>query len=278
MPQLLHDLPPFENVQAGSAGAAIMPRIPQGEIYDTIVLKLGGTFVAADLTYIRVKLGGKLIVDVSGAQLNSINKFYSLTNSATYIPIHFADRNAQTIRGRRIGAIDTRNFAYNEFSMEVYLDGTQSSATLEAFCLKGGQKPTDVAHMFRALVSSTHAPGAAGTFNLDISTGSEVGNLIRALHFSHSNLTHFELLKDALPYAQKRAVADYQFVQAEVLRTAQSGWFTYDAIVDGDQSESLDTRKVNDPSRGGAMQYKATVSGSDTIVSIADLYASIASL
>lgn len=281
MPNIRHDLPPFENVPgASTAGRAILPRIPQGEIYDAIVLDLtqaSGTTVAADIEEIKVNLGGKTIIECSGAELAKLNAYMGLTANADYLTIPFSDRTAKTIVGQRIGALDTKNLHYNEFSIEVKFDGTQTGTTgLRAFAVKGGEKPENVRGVFRALVKSTLSLASAASHNVSISTGSEVGVLIRGLAFYHSNVTHFELKKDSLQIAEKMALADYEFTADEINRVSQTGLFVYDAIEDVNQGDSLKPFRNN--GQPAAMQYKVTTSGSDTIEVLADLYATINTL
>lgn len=280
MPNVRHDLPPFENVPATTvAGRAILPRVPQGEIYDAIVLDLtqsSGAMVAADIEEIKVSLGGKTIIECSGAELAALNAYMGLTANASYLTIPFADRTAKTIQGQRIGALDTKNLRYNEFSVEVKLDGTQTGTSLRAFAIKGAEKPENVRGVFRALVKSTLSLASAASHNVSISTGSEVGVLIRGLAFFHSNVTHFELKKDSLQIAEKMALADFEFTADEINRVSQSGLFVYDAIEDANQSDAL--QPFRDDGRPAAMQYKVTTSGSDTIEVLADLYATINTL
>jgi hypothetical protein len=282
MPQIFQKLPPFENMSAADPATAIIPRVPMGNIYDCIALKLIGTFVAADITRVSMKLGGKdVTAGIDGTELDEMNQYFSLTNNADYLPFHFADRQAKTINGRRLGALDTKHFDYSDFQIEVDVDGVQSGASMEALALLGGDKPSGTEAMFRCLMRSVHAPGAAGQFNLPIATGSGIGNLLRAIIAYHANITHFELKKDAINIADNRAIADYQFFQNEILRTTQAGQFVWDALIDGDQSDVLDLRRFDQngkPVGISAMQYLYTVSGADTIRAYADMYATIKSL
>jgi hypothetical protein len=281
MGQVLKKLPPMENVLAAAAGTAIMSKIPQGYIYDALILKFGGTLVASKVSELRLTLGGKVIWRGTGAHIDSMNKYYSLTNSATYLPLHFQDRQAKTVAGRRVGSIDTKNFSYNDFSLEVDLDGTQTGATIDVLGLIGGPKPDPgTGPMFRALVKSTNSPSSAAQYNITVPTGSQQGNLVRAVFAYHSTITSFELKKDAVNIVDNRVIADLQFLENEVLRTTQSGQFVYDPMIDGDQGDCLDVRRYDAAGKSvglAAMEWLFTVSGSGLITFYSDLYCTIGS-
>ncbi|MDX1269285.1 MAG: major capsid protein P2 [Oceanisphaera sp.] len=120
-------LPQVSDVAVSTAGVASLPNIPQGEIYKSLIVKLTSGIVAADIEYVRIRLGGNLIWDVTGSELDTINQWSGLVNSATYLPIHFGDRTAITPEGQRFGEIDTKNYSYSGFSLEIKLDGTQTA-------------------------------------------------------------------------------------------------------------------------------------------------------
>lgn len=269
-------LPPFQSVPAAStAGTAIIPQLPQHLVYDCIALKLPANTVASDITEVKIRLGGKTIVQASGTQLDTINKWYGLVNNASYLPIHFSDRTALTFGGQRLGALDTIKRKYSEFSIEVTLDGTQTGTTLSAIAFCGKDKPVfqgfDSSAMFRAIIKSTHAPSAAGTFDLPISVGSNGANLIRAIHFSHSYMTHLEIQKNGVSISDKLALADHDFYQDELLRDNQSGYFSWDAMATGNQMDAFSTVDANNVP--AAMRWMATVSQADSIVALSDLFA-----
>lgn len=286
----IEELPQPQNVQAAAAGIATIPRVPQGRIYKSIFFKMGGTFVASDIEYIRIRLGGNTIWDVSGADLATINAYNGYTATAGYLACHFQDRTAKTVEGQRFGEIDTRNYAYSDFSIDVKLDGTQTGATLKAFGVVDsiGKPMTsngiNTAPLVRALVKAEHSKAASGTFDLDVPVGSDVGNIVRAVHFMDpsSVLTEFGVKKDTTEIFDVLPIADFQFYADEILRTSQSNHFVYDPMPDGIQADGLDTRRF-DPQTGNpvgrsSMRWRATYSGSGVLTSYSDLYGTVATL
>ncbi|PCJ11701.1 MAG: hypothetical protein COB04_18770 [Gammaproteobacteria bacterium] len=278
MPLRKVDLPPFSpQVSAGQAGKHLIGQIPQGYIYDVIVLVLTGVFVAADIPRILLKAGGTIIWDLTATELEKINKYYSLTDNVTYIPLHFSDRQAATIQGQRIGALDTVNFRYNELSLQIETDGTQSGAVgLSAFAMTGGPKDPEVAAMVRCLIPSDSSVGGT-TEPISVPIGiPEAGNLIRAVHVWHTNMTDFEVWKDTTAELPKTSLAEYQFLTDEVHRTSQAGVFTYDPTMDANQGDSLDPLRFD--GSPAVLQFKGTFSNTDSVRVISELYATVNTL
>lgn len=275
MKQLVQ-LPPFQNVPATlTAGTAIIPNIPQGRTYDGIIIKFGANMVAADITELRLKAGSKVIWALAGAALNAINQWQGLVNSASYLPLWFIDRTAMTFAGQRLGALSTIDNPFSSLSLEMDLDGTQSGVTVSAIGVVGAAvKPllpnnASSQNMFRGILKSTNSITGAGDFDLTLGLGTSGANLIRAIHFKHSNMTHLEMQKDGERLIEKWAIADFDFLQDEVLRNNQSGYFTADMIPDGSQYEVLSTLRGN--RLPASMRFVGTFSGSDTLISYQDL-------
>lgn len=269
------EMPPFQNVPGASTpGKAIIPSIPMGYVYNGFQLKLPAGTVASDISLLEFKLGGKPIWSLTGAFLNYINQHDGLNVSASYLNMHFADRTGLTYGGQRLGALDLKNKQYSNASLEVTLDGTQTGTTLELIAHTGEDKPKianlDSGLMFRSLIQQTFTPASGATHDLAISVGSDGANVLRKLHMSHTNLTHFGIQKDGVPVADLLALADHDNWQDEVLRNNQSGYFTFDFIPDGNQLNAFSVMNGNIPA---AMRWRATTSGSDTIVCVPDILA-----
>lgn len=279
-------LPEPQNVQAAAAGIATIPRVPQGYIYKSIVLKLGGTFVAADIEYIRVRLGGNLIWDVSGDHLDKINTYNGYTNNADYLPLHFGDRTAKTVTGQRFGEIDTKNYSYTDFSIDVKLDGTQTGATLEAIAhvdtmdKPGTSDGVDTGPLVRSIVKAEHSRSAAGTYDLDVPVGSDQGNIVRGVHFFGTVIDEFGIRKDGVEIVELLPIEDLQFYDDEILRTSAANHFVYDPQPDGVQANGLDTRRFQNGQAVGraSMRWQMKYSGSGVVTSYSDLYGTVATL
>lgn len=270
-------LPPFENVGAGQI--AIIPRIPMGETYHGIVLNLGGTtFTKALISRILIRLGGKVIVDVTGSQMDTLNKYQGMTASAAFLLIPFSEFTAKTVVGETMGAIDT-SLPYSGFSMEVTIAAGAVAPTLTAQGLTTpGKVVQSASHrpLFRALIPSTHNIGAAGTYNLPLPLGSSAGALIKRLHLFHANVTGITAKMNGLDLMDNLTTAQMQFWQNNLTRVTQPGHLCIDPIVRDNQSETIPT--VNGNGREHNFEWRTTLSAGDTISAISELYAPISSI
>lgn len=271
-------LPPFENVGAGLT--AIMPRIPQGEVFHAIILKLGGTFTKAQIDQIKIRLGGKVIWDITGSHLDSICSYLGFTANASYLTIPFAEFNARTALGENIGAIDTANFTYSGFSLEVKVNSGATSPTLEAWAVttpvKNVAQPEHLPLM-RVMVPSTHNKAAAGEYNLPFPLGSTAGALIKRLHLFHANLTQFNVKMNGVDLLDNGELGVVEFFQDLLTRTTQSGLFVFDPLVRDNQSAAIPTLKDANGNEN-SFQFLATLSAADTITAYSELYAPIGSV
>lgn len=288
MTQRIFQLPQVSDVAVSTAGVASIPNIPQGEIYKSFLIKLTSGIVAADIEYIRIRLGGSLIWDVTGAELDTINQWSGLVKDATYLAIHFGDRMAITPEGQRFGEIDTKNYRYSNFSLDIKLDGTQTAKIQDVIAVVDDRdKPVDgngidTGPMIRAMMRSDHTFGGAGTIDVAVPLGSDVGNIIRAIHHFDSGaiLTDFGLRKGRSEVQELRPIGEQEFYQAEVLRSNQASHYAFDPMPNGVQVNGIDTReyKNGQPVGKAAMRIINKVSGAGTIGHVADLYGTVASL
>lgn len=267
-------LPPFENVAANQT--AIMPRLPQGKIYHGIGLKLGGTaFTKTMISQIKLRLGGKVIWDVSGDQLDAINKYLGMTANAAYLMIPFSELNSKTILGEAIGAVDTRNFNYSGFSAEIAI-GAATAPTLEAWAFVTDDKIVEnPAHLpiVRVMVPSTHNKGAAGTYNLPIPMGSALGGLLKRIHLFHTNLTAFDVKVNGNDVQDVGENGLVQFWQNNLTRVTQAGHLAFDPLTRDNQSDSLPTLDAN--GRENNFLFNAKFSAADTVKVVTEMYATI---
>lgn len=272
---LRHKLPPFENVIA--AGTAVLPRLPIGMMYNAITLKLGGTSLTkAMLTAIRLYLNGKMFWNVSGSEIDTINKFRSLTDNAAYLSLWFSNPRMQSNVERQIGAIDTSQ-GVDQFSMEVDITGA-TAPTLAAWARLSPPSPKGdrFARAIRSMLKITQTPGAAGEYSLPVPLGSRAGAFIQANYFFHANATKLQVLRDGLNLLQEGETGLLNFEDGEIdeQRTAQAGLVVYDPLHGSDAAEDMipTVRRDGTPA---AFEYKLTLSAADTVKAVSDLITTI---
>lgn len=271
---ILHKLPPLQNV--GANQTAVLPDMPRGMTYLATIFKLGGTFSKAQMTGIRQRINGKQHIDVEGSHLDSMNQHKKMTANAAYMSLNYAAREARTIKGVQIGAIDT-SVGVDVMSLEVDIGGA-TSPTLAAWALLAPPKLIGDSNKFtiRALLKSTHTPGSAGEHNLSVPLGSRLGGTIKSIDVFHTNVTKMQVLKDGGYLQQEGETGLVAFVQDERDRSAQSGHIAYDPTFLGNQSEAIPTtRRDGSPAN---FEFKFTTSDADTVVTYSDMYQNISGI
>lgn len=263
-------LPPFQGVQA--TGTAVIPAIPQGMTYECIVLELGGTaFTLADITAIRVKLGGKVIWNITATDLQSINSYYDITADVARVPLWFADPNARSADEYMLCALDT-SVGYSSFSIECDIAGA-TAPTLVAYALQSApiSRTKPYVGMFRTLEQQVIAPTATGILQSQaISTGTDVGALIKAVHLFSANATQLDVSKDGFYLQQNGYRATIQSEEAERGRVIQAGLFSFDPLA-GKHYVSECVSNLNAAGKPSNLLWNLSISAAETIRAYADL-------
>lgn len=272
-------LPEFQNVTAG--GTAVIPNIPMGPTYHGFLLKLGGTtFTKSLIELIRIRLGGKPIWEITGDQLDTINKFMGMQEDAAYLLIPFSDFNARTILGESIGAIDT-SLNYSGFSMEVKIGGGAAAPELSGWSMITPAKLAASAlerAMFRAMLTVTENIGNAGTFDLRPAMGGLTPNIqrLKRVHFFHSTIDEISVRLDASDLLDQVSPADEQFWQNNLTRVAQAGHFAFDPLTLDNQSDAIPvSANIAGSLRHRNWQFRTTTSGAGNIIMLSELYGTI---
>lgn len=265
-------LPPFVNVAASQT--AVLPQVPQGPTYERIDFKLGGgatPLAAGHMTELRIILGGKKIVTITGADLLDINEYFKETSDAAYLSFHFADPTAQNYDDYMAGALDTSN-PYSDFAVEIDINGTPVTPTLEAYAEVSGPIPKAKAYagMFRSIIKSTAAPSSAAEHTLGVPTGSRLGAFLRGVHLFHANVTKLQVYKDSFPLLQEGVVAVVQQAQKKFNRSIQAGLLSFDPMYKSrSHRDAVATVRAN--GQQSVFEIKATTSAADSIRVYSDL-------
>ena len=272
---IIQKLPPFQNVAASST--ALLPNMPMGMTYYGIRFKLGGTsFTKAHVSSIKCRLGGKLFIDVTGAELDDINEYLKGEANAAYLTLYFAEPVAKTVIGEYIGAVDTSIFDRGTaFEMEIAI-GAATAPTLEAWALLAPPKRPDDPNKrtIRALLRASHSIGAAGTFTQPIPVGSIGGAQIKRLFTFHGgNVTKLAVKKDGLFLLDEGEIALLSELQDEFWREEQANLEVVDFILSNNQSDVITTIRPN--GRAALFEWQFTTSAADTLKTITDLYTTI---
>ena len=258
-------LPPIQNIKPGNT--ATLPNIPQGYVYDGIILRLGGGLTKGDIEALRVRLGGVLIWDLfSGGDLDAMNQFYKRTPAAKFLPLWFA----QTFVGGDAaslytGAIDTISHHYSGFQLTAKLAATApASATIEAWAMvRSEPQPKGVTSITRALLLSEQSVQAAQQYTLDFPRGSKGGAMICAVHMFNQFITQVQMLRQSQELLEEGTDDLVAYIQNEQTRNTQQGLIVYDALVRNDIADAVPTLQAD--GKPANFQLKVTFSAADNI-------------
>lgn len=264
---------PFQNVGV-SQRAILDSQVILGNTLKKIVLQLGGTvFTKALITLIKVKLNQKTVMEVTGTQLDAINKYLGIADDAGFLTIPFDDITAALPGqvGEDIGALDT-SLGINSFRIEVDI-GAATAPELDAWFEAVPPLPrsgdlSQTTPALRSLITSTLTPNTAAEHTLRADIGQNAGALLARMFIFHTNLTAFELKKNNVPIFEEVTIAVNEFVQKEHGRVPQAGLYVFDPVASGDMTKMIRTV-------GAVFQQLYTVSGLDTLTVVSDIRAGL---
>jgi len=266
-------LPPFENVVASQT--AVLPRLPRGNMYDALVFALGGGNTQANMTAIRLLVNGKIVWNVTGAHLDTINNYDRLQDTATFLTIPFADFAADGQVQSQIGSFDTSS-GVEEFGIEVDL-GAGVAPTLQALGLVSppSAKGDRFARAFKSVLKTVHAPSATGQFNLPVALGSRAGGFLRRSHFFHAGglMTSLAVKRDGVNLQDDITLAQLAYMNGLSRRTAQSNMMVFDPLSAGALDDMIPTLRSD--GNAANFEFLATVSNAETITAYSEIIATL---
>jgi coat protein len=273
-------LPQFPSVAASAISTLVTDTLIDRSLHGLVFVRGGGSFTNAHLSNIRVRCDNKDIVNgLTGAQLVDLNEYDGLTDVTNYTFLFFGDPAARTIRGEHLGDIDFSIYR-RPLELEVTI-GAATTPTLQMYAITGvpklqmgiGYDAAEAAQM-RALLRTVIQPSAAVSRKAyGISIGSSPGARVRRFAFFHTNLTSVAFRKQSVDKWDDIPTALNTAVEAQYARTAQSGLYMLDRIVDGNQGEAEST--VKQDGTPWNFELLLTSSGGDTITTFADVHTTL---
>lgn len=282
--QFIRKLEPFQNVLA-TGRAVLSSKLVLGNVIERVYLVLGGgAFTKAMITAIRVRLNGKVVFgDVSGTNLDLVQRYTLLNNTAGFLTIDFTEPVARSIQGQLMGAYNTNAAGVTDFTIEVDIAGA-TTPTLDSWVQLRAPSSVSAANGFdpalapvlRALIPTTIPVTAAGEIQADVNYGSGGNSLIKRLYIVSTVLTSFRIKRDALDIFETVAPTLNTFIELDYGRVAQANVYVWDPLMDGNQSDAYPTRRPDGtPSN---YQFLFTASGAGSHLVLADVYSTLGAL
>ncbi len=253
---------PFNNVVATGLATLDLSNL-LGYTIERMTFQLGGTaFTKAMITSVQLKANGKVIWDSTGSRRDSAMQYRGITASATFFVIDFSEIRSKTENGQSLGALDTTAGVSN-LKLEVQIAGA-TAPTLQGYAEVSRPQISAAEAPFRGLISKVHSStltiGAAGTFSVPVPhlSPQDGGSIFKRIAFFSANMSGLLIKKNGIVIEESiKALNDYN--QTEYKKTPQAGLYMFDAIIDDNQSQCLNTRDAQ------TMEVLATFSAGETI-------------
>jgi len=266
---------PFINVAANAmATIDFFKGALAGYTLHRLILELGGGNTKANMTGIRLLANDGLIFDDTGARIDSRMKYRGIFDEAGHLSLDFDELRSKTIQGQSLGAIDT-SFGLRSLNAEID-HGAAAAPTLKAFWEVSDPQTRPEQLKFRGLIAmclkSAQGFNAADTYALNVVGGNpNPGSILKRFHIFHTgHVLGLQIKKDGVIIhdtipTDATAQTINTFMQKERLRVPQANVYTYDPILDGNQSESLNTGDA------GSMEFYVKTDAADNVVVVSEL-------
>lgn len=261
----------FQNVVAG-ATAFLNPE--RGPSYRRIVLALGGTtFTKAMINRLLLKLNGTIIYDLTGSQLDSINKYRGIADDANHLTLDFVEPQEvmANLAGMNAGAIPTGP-GCTSFSLEVEIDGTAVAPTLQAYAVLGAPAALTKDSQFLCMIPQASSFDATGKFPIVIPSGNGKKSFLKRAHFFGGSISELTVKKGSAAIFDQVPTTVAQFIQKEHGRAIQAGLYSYDPVVNGDLMQMVALGSAHQ------MSFDVTVGAAEVVTTVSELLAGLADL
>lgn len=253
---------PFSNVVASGVATN---NITPGRTLENFRLRLGGTFTKAQITDIKLKANGKVIVEGTGSQIDAIMAYRGRTQNASFLELAFTDYSMNNELDRQVGAFDT-SVGIANITSEITISGATSPTLTPILIESAAQKaPSGEMQPFAPLISKMlRYPfniASGGRLAMTVPFGPQSGSIIKRLHVFHSGTMTGATVKEDGLVIHESVAAENQQEQTMQGRVPQTNCYTIDFCVDGDIRKALDTRS----SRSLEWLFDFSAAGSGTV-------------
>jgi hypothetical protein len=242
-----------------AAGAVATLRVPAGgpQTLVGIMLALSGTtFTKAHIGAIKVKIGPRLMWDLTIAQLNAINNYKGNADQTGFLYLDFTERDQAIFPVKEVGGIDlTAALPVGDVIVEITILGTAVAPKIDAF---GFFEPSQGNPLVLKLLNFPASSAVGGKVTLPLNFR---GALVKRLWSfyagtnwtagANGNLNRMEVKKNGQVIFDQTCLAA-RFLQVQNKKTPQAQCFVTDFIVDNNALAQVTT--ISDAG-GGAKTY-----------------------
>jgi hypothetical protein len=283
---------PLLQVVGVAAGAVATLRIAaEASTLVGIKLALGGTtFNNTYITRMRLKIGPRVIWDLTGPQILAIDAYKNGANVPGYLWIDFCERDQGIFPVKEVGGIDLMQvLPVGEVYLEIFISAT---AVLPTITAQGYFEQSQGNAAVLKFVPFSFTQAAGGKFTLPLSLR---GALLKRLWVfytgtnwtstTNANLSRMECKKNGLVFSDQYDL-DNRFDQVQFKKVPQGNLFVCDYIVDNNPNANIATmRSISNGNGGNTLVYDSfefnaylTDAGGTTANVIAEVLDSVTNL
>jgi len=240
---------PTLQVVGVAAGSVATLRIP-AEAATLVGLKFnltGTTFDNTKIDRVRVKVGPRVIWDLTGAQLRAINAYKNGANVASYLWLDFSERDQALFPLKEIGGLDLMALlAVGEVYVELYIN---AAAVAPVITSQGYFERSQGNGAVLKYVPFSFNQAAAGKFTLPLQLRGAMIKRVWTYYTgtdwtaaTNANFSRLECKKNGLVFFDQMDL-DARFDQVQFKKVPQSRLFVADFIVDNNHDAHVATMR-----------------------------------
>ncbi|MFZ6748045.1 major capsid protein P2 [Undibacterium sp. Ren11W] len=231
-----------------------------------VKLLLGGTtFDKTKIDRIRVKIGSRVLWDLTGTQINAINNYKNAADSAKYLYLDFVERDQAVFPIKEIGGLDLMALmGIGVVTIDIYINAGAVAPTIGAI---GYFEQSQGNPAVLKYIPFTASYNVSGKFTLPLSFR---GAVLKRLYVffsgtawtvgANGNIARVEAKKNGTVFFDQSDL-DNRFDQANYKKVPQAGVYVCDFIVDNNHDAHITTmRSVNGNLIYDAFEFNTTIS------------------
>jgi hypothetical protein len=247
---------PLNQVQGAAAGAIATLKI-QPEDLTLVGVKLalsGTTFNKTHIDRVRVKVGARVIWDLTYAQLNKMNNYKTNGDSPRILYLDFCERDQALFPLKQVGGLDLQALLLvGEVYIEIYINGSAVAPVIQAsgYFERPQNNPLILKYLGYPFTNPT-----AGRFTLPLNIRGAFMKRVW-LHYTgtdftgttNGNIERVEIKKNGIVIYDQSCL-DARFDQIQFKKVPQSNCFVIDFMVDNNADAYVATVRTENTQSG----------------------------
>lgn len=238
---------PLQQATGVAAGQIATLRIAPEE-FTLVGIKLalsGTTFDKTKIDRVRVKVGPRVIWDLTYAQINSINNYKNGADNLKYLLLDFTERTQAIFPVKEVGGLDLMSLvSIGEVFIEMYINASAVGPVINATGYYEARQANPIVQKF---VPFSFAQAVSGRFTLPLNMR---GALIKRLWLFYSgtnwtasangNINRVEVKKNGIVMFDQYDL-DNRFDQSQFKKVPQAGLYVVDFLIDDNHDAHVTT-------------------------------------